>query len=60
VSKVKIVINMENAAFEDKPAFEVARILRALAQRIDDAESLEGHVVLDTNGNRVGAVTRTK
>jgi len=50
-----IEINMDNAAFEDAPADELAAILRRLADRVEgrgvDELSLK---VMDTNGNDVG------
>jgi len=52
-----IEIRMENAAFEDTPDQEVARILRALAQRIEGhAHFSPGHdqALQDANWNEVG------
>lgn len=50
-------IACENAAFDDVPGVEIARILRGLADRVDNlsAENL-GTVfrLSDVNGNRVG------
>jgi hypothetical protein len=48
-----LTITTDNAAFEEDARGEVARILRALATRIDDgSETLGG--LYDGNGNRVG------
>jgi predicted deacylase len=41
-----------NAAFEDAPETEIARILRAVADRIDAGEHLAK--IHDVNGNRIG------
>lgn len=49
----RIEIDTGNAAFEDVPGYEVARILRDLAERLTDASTGEG-AVMDVNGNEVG------
>jgi hypothetical protein len=43
-----------NAAFDDAPASEAARILREIARKIEAGESFDG-VIFDANGNRIGA-----
>lgn len=47
-------ISTDGAAFDDAPAFEIARILREVAQSIEE----DGHERIgrlrDINGNRVG------
>lgn len=49
-----MTINSDNAAFSENAGAEVARIMRALADRID--AGVEGHFNLyDINGNAVGA-----
>ena len=46
-----------NAAFEDEPATEIARILRDLADKFDRGEAHGDSMPLrDINGNRCGAV----
>lgn len=48
----KINIQMDNAAFADEPAVELARILRNLAQSVEDGRTeCPAH---DYNGNTVG------
>lgn len=54
--KVKIEIKCDNAAFEDAPEHEVARILREAAQRIEGG-GLSCFPLFDYNGNKVGSVT---
>lgn len=55
----KLTINCGNAAFEDDPGAEIARILSDLAKRAGRGgvgvrgEKLEG-IIRDANGNRVG------
>ena len=49
----KITVNMDNAAFEDGAATELARILRKLAKRIE-SEGCEYAPIMDENGNKVG------
>jgi hypothetical protein len=54
----KFVVNIttENAAFEDDPAGEIARILRRLADNVDVDDAYIDHVyhLRDANGNLVG------
>lgn len=47
-------INTANAAFTDDPTAEVARILRALADRLTGASPDEDYPLRDLNGNHVG------
>lgn len=47
-----IEVTMDNAAFEDEPATELAVILRKLVTRIEAGET--DCALFDTNGNRVG------
>lgn len=59
MAKVTITLDTGNAAFEDDPRGEPARILRELASRISDygLANCEGLYLFDLNGNRVGSVT---
>lgn len=50
--EAKINITMDNAAFRDEPATELARILRRLAEAVEDGSSDQD--LLDYNGNTVG------
>ena len=51
----RIEIRTDNAAFADHATSEVARILRALADKLDLMHGLPAHCTLyDLNGNRVG------
>jgi hypothetical protein len=57
--KLKIVMTMDNAAFEEEnggSGTEAARILRKIADRIDGENCTVGDVTpcMDINGNRVG------
>ena len=58
--KVKISIDIENAAFSGDPGVEVARILRELATRVADnptyPDDWEAPRLRDINGNAVGEV----
>ena len=60
MSAFRLSIETDNAAFEDYPGQEVARILRKLADRVDscgdDLESADGVGLVDYNGNTVGNV----
>jgi len=58
MEQITITLKTGNAAFEETPATEVARILRKLA---DDFEALgePSPVLRDANGNACGAVQIT-
>jgi hypothetical protein len=59
--KFRITIDCDNDAFKDAPLKEVARILRAEADKIarfGDEASWTG-TLLDVNGNRVGTSKMT-
>ena len=49
----KITVNMDNAAFDGRPASQLARILRKLAKRIEDT-GCDYAPIMDENGNKVG------
>lgn len=53
MAKFKLEIVTDNAAFEEGPATELARILRDLANRVEQDGEFDG-VVRDINGNVVG------
>ena len=48
----KLQFETDNSAFDDGAATEVARILRAIADRVEDG-NFEGFAT-DNNGNSVG------
>lgn len=54
--KLKIEIELDNAAFEDNGPEEVTRILECLASRLPDPPALTGQELSchDVNGNWVG------
>lgn len=57
---MSISINTSNAAFADCEAYEVARILRELAQRLEN-NGMESEIILrDINGNKVGTAKSSK
>ena len=63
MATVTITIETANDAFQDGAhgAFETARILFSIADRMQIAESLHIHpVVRDSNGNKVGGVEVTE
>lgn len=51
---LKIEFETDNAAFDDAPATETARILRQIARDIEQGYNLGGAAIYDTNGNRIG------
>jgi len=57
--KLTLEIEMDNAAFEDMPGIEAARILRIAARKIEGAEPTDraSFPLMDSNGNRVGQVS---
>jgi hypothetical protein len=54
-TRFNLFIDTENDAFKPDPSPELARILRAIADRIESGE-FYGHylTIRDTNGNDVG------
>ena len=51
--RLKIDLETGGAAFDDSPAFELARILRRLADTIESGGRFEGRLH-DLNGNHCG------
>jgi len=56
---IALAIETDNAAFAEESGTEVARMLRALADRLDGRDLLPGEAgnLLDINGNTVGHFT---
>jgi hypothetical protein len=52
---LEIQFQTANAAFDDMPGLEIARILRALADKLESANGATNGPIHDSNGNRVGA-----
>ena len=52
MGKHSFIIRTDNAAFDEDPNAETARILRKIADKIENGE--EPVSILDINGNRVG------
>ena len=62
MSTFKVQFQTENSAFdcgEGEAAFEVARILRDLAKKVESQGDcrMEGTSIMDANGNKVGVMT---
>lgn len=53
---LKIEINMDNDAFTARAGDEAARILRQIADRMEEPYAFDGFSIRDVNGNRVGKV----
>lgn len=50
-----VKFDTDNAAFEDDPSYEIARILRGIAARVESGEDCSHYLtILDINGNSVG------
>lgn len=62
MATIKILIDTDNAAFDERPSTEVARILRQLAIEYDDFGLLgePTKLLYDINGNVVGEVRSTR
>lgn len=61
--KLKIEITMDNAAFENGQGAEAARILRLLAEQIEESNAMSPGLwstLLDLNGNHVGQARVTR
>lgn len=61
--KLKVTIEMDNAAFEDQAGSECARILRDVADKLEGRDMVstgELFTTRDYNGNRVGEVKVTR
>ncbi len=60
MSYIRITISTGNAAFDNRESSETARILREIADRLDDAAwmipTIDHNPLYDVNGNRVGAI----
>jgi hypothetical protein len=54
MAKFTLNIKTDNAAFEDQPAIEIARILREAADRVEQSPILVMGILRDINGNEVG------
>ena len=56
--RLELKIGCDNAAFEENPRAEVARILREVADKLDDNPSYADfyETLRDINGNDVGRV----
>ena len=50
--KFKLKFNTDNAAFDNAREYEIARILRGIAQRIENG--IEDGFIIDSNGNKIG------
>mgnify|MGYP003640568917 CR=1 FL=1 len=56
---VRILIDTQNATFEDAPGQEVARILKGISENLirETIPKEEGQKLFDINGNVVGYVS---
>jgi hypothetical protein len=52
--KINITIECNNAAFENAPEVETARILRELARKVEQLGLNDNIPIIDMNGNKVG------
>lgn len=58
MATVRVTFQADNAAFENDPNTESARILREAADWIEGrGEPGQSHILRDINGNTVGAVS---
>ncbi len=54
--KFTLEFDCDNAAFDDQPEVETARILRKVADGIESGAIEDRHVIRDINGNNIGFV----
>ena len=54
MGKVNITISTDSAAFSNNPAYELSRILRQLADKIENHGAKNNHPLTDINGNSIG------
>ena len=55
MAKFELFFSCDNAVFDDAPMAEVSRILRDVAQRIDDGDDAGFYrTIRDINGNDIG------
>lgn len=59
MSELTLGMKLDNAAFDDEPGYEVCRILRDLADKIEQRGLQDEMILWDINGNRVGKVAVT-
>lgn len=57
--RFQVEFDTDNAAFDEVPASEIARILRRVADVVVQNGDFDG-VVVDANGNVVGSYSLTK
>ena len=50
----KLEIKTGNEAFSDHPHWEIARILKKLAEKLENESFYDSCVLVDINGNSVG------
>lgn len=51
-----MIVQMDNAAFEDDPADEVRNLLQQVKSQVEFQQNeLDGQVLRDRNGNTVGS-----
>ena len=50
-----VKINTDNDAFKPSMSYELSRILKGLAEKIEDGRTAE--YLMDSNGNTVGTVS---
>ena len=53
----KIIIRLDNAAFEEYPEIEISRILKKVINDLNNYGYQGTHRLLDINGNTVGTAT---
>jgi hypothetical protein len=53
---ITITIKTGNAAFEPDPNYELARILKEIAKKLENGYDPEDISIMDINGNNVGEI----
>ena len=56
MKKITITIETDNTAFDPDPNYELARILREIAEKLNNCINPEDINIMDINGNCVGNI----
>ena len=54
MAEISVEINSSNAAFTEDARGEIARLLRGIAETLEDRPWITDGLLFDANGNRVG------
>lgn len=58
-SQVRVHFYTDSDAFHPEPEPEIARILRAMADRVEEGRDMSVHVIRDADGELIGKFEQT-